>query len=75
MRRCGNCRRCAAVLGHELLAESVMARGRAAVLRTFAAIQEARTGLQAGRSLAADPASLAHRSRELLGPADPRSGR
>ncbi len=56
-----------AVLGHELLAESRTARGRAAVLRAVrAAIQEARTGLQAGRSLPADAESLAHRSRELL---------
>jgi len=56
-----------AVLGHETLAESMKARGRAAVLRAVrAAIQEARSGLQAGRSLPTDAESLAHRSRELL---------
>jgi len=56
-----------AVLEHALLAESVIARGGAAVTRAVrAAIQEARTGLQTGRALSIDPESLAHRSRELL---------
>ncbi len=55
------------VLEHALLGESVVARGRVAVTRTVrAAIQEARSGLAAGRLLPTDPESLARRSRDLL---------
>jgi L-seryl-tRNA(Ser) seleniumtransferase len=55
------------ILGHAMLAESLTARGRAAVARAVrAAIQEARSGLLAGRALPIDEESLAHRSCELL---------
>jgi len=55
------------VLGHEILAESMEARGREAVLRAVrVAIQETRSGLQKGLSVATDAESLANRSLELL---------
>ena len=56
-----------AVLEHELLVSSLRARGRVAVLGAVrAALEEARSALRAGTTAAADPASLANRSREIL---------
>jgi L-seryl-tRNA(Ser) seleniumtransferase len=55
------------VLGHELLVESLRGRGRVAVLRAVrAALEEARGSLRHGLAPAADPDSLARRSREIL---------
>ena len=55
-----------AVLEHEVLAASVRA-GRVAVLRAVrAALEEARSALCEGDDIAADPESLASRSREIL---------
>jgi L-seryl-tRNA(Ser) seleniumtransferase len=56
-----------AVLGHEVLEESVRARGRAAVVRAVrVAIEEARVGLRAGGRVAPDSRSLAARSLQIL---------
>ena len=56
-----------AVLEHELLVSSLRARGRVAVLGAVrAALEEARSALRAGTVVAADPESLANRSREIL---------
>jgi len=56
-----------AVLEHELLVDSVDARGRVAVLRAVrAALEDTRCGLRRGMDLAADPESLARRSRAIL---------
>ena len=56
-----------AVLEHDVLATSVRARGRGAVLRAVrAAIEEARCGLRDGRPIATEPESLARRSLEIL---------
>jgi L-seryl-tRNA(Ser) seleniumtransferase len=56
-----------AVLEHELLASSLHTRGRVAVLSAVrAALEEARSALRSGTNVAADPASLASRSREIL---------
>jgi L-seryl-tRNA(Ser) seleniumtransferase len=56
-----------AVLEHELLVESLPVRGRLAVRRAVrAALAELRRGLQDGRAVSADPASVAQRTRELL---------
>jgi L-seryl-tRNA(Ser) seleniumtransferase len=56
-----------AVLEHELLAASLQAHGRGAVLGAVrSAIEEARCGLRRGLSLPPDPQCLAHRSREIL---------
>ena len=55
------------VLDHELLAPSVAAHGRVAVLHAVRlALEEARSALRIGKSAAADPASLASRSHEIL---------
>jgi len=56
-----------AVLEHDLLAASLRARGRVAVLHAVrAALEEARSSLRAGVAAAADPDSLALRSRAIL---------
>jgi L-seryl-tRNA(Ser) seleniumtransferase len=56
-----------AVLEHEFLVDAVGARGRSAVLRAVrAALEEARCALRDGMEPAADPASLARRSRAIL---------
>ena len=56
-----------AVLEHELLVASVHASGRVAVLGAVrAALDEARSALRTGMTAAADPGSLANRSREIL---------
>ena len=56
-----------AVLDHELLVSLLRTRGRVAVLGAVrSALDEARSGLRMGTTTAADPASLASRSREIL---------
>jgi L-seryl-tRNA(Ser) seleniumtransferase len=56
-----------AVLEHELLAESLCARGRVAVRRAVrTALAELRCGMGEGRTIPADPASVARRSQEIL---------
>jgi L-seryl-tRNA(Ser) seleniumtransferase len=56
-----------AVLEHALVASSLSARGRAAVVRAVrSALDEARQALQSGAPAAVDAASLAERSREIL---------
>src|SRR5262245_38962682 len=55
------------VLEHELLQEPLRARGRLAVRRAVgAALEELRRTLQDGAEVAADPASVARRSRAIL---------
>jgi L-seryl-tRNA(Ser) seleniumtransferase len=56
-----------AVLEHQLLVSSLHARGRVAVLGAVrAALEEARSALRSGTTAAADPESLANRSRQIL---------
>ena len=55
-----------AVLEHDLLAESVDAQGRVAVLRGTGGTRGSAARLARGREVAADPASLARRSRAIL---------
>ena len=55
------------VLEHEVLIDSVQARGRAAVLRAVrTALEEARSSLRQAQELSIDPASLARRARAIL---------